>query len=149
MTKLCHKLFGEPKEYLAKQNASNNDDKNSPKETDNIQSVQEPLQVSSPLAFDPSKSADTNLLKKWTKQSELQSTVASTSIQAGDTQSIKPNNSQEEIASLGIFKKDKTDRYIPSIEPFVPSDNSKELNAQVNEILKRTDKVIINTRKHL
>ena len=149
MTKLCHKIFGEPKAYLAKQNASNNDGKNPNEDSKEVEPIQQPSQTTSLPSFDPSTSSDTNLLKKWTKQAEPQQTVASTTIQSAESQPIKPQNSQEEIASLGIFDKNKQKRYIPSIEPYVPEDNSKELNAQVNEILKRTDKVIMNTKKHL
>ena len=45
--------------------------------------------------------------------------------------------------------KNKEKRYIPSIVPYVPQDNSAELNAKVNSILKNTDVVVQKTKKYL
>ena len=150
ITKLCHKIFGEPKAYLAKQNASNADE-NKPAEENSTQvHVQtSPHQVTQ-STFDPSMSADTNLIKKWMKQPAEQQITGATSIQNSDSQPIKPQQSQEEIAALNIFDKHKKqERYIPSIEPYIPADNSKELNARVDEILRRTDKVMSKVKKSL
>ena len=151
ITKLCHKIFGEPKAYLAKQNAASGDgNKLAEGNNANQQTVQSASKEVSQSTFDPSKSADTNLIKKWTQQPVDKSISSATSIQSSDSQPIKPQQAQSEIPAFNLFDKDKKqDRYIPSIEPYIPVDNSKELNAKVDEILKRTDKVIIKTKKSL
>ncbi|MBQ8887438.1 MAG: hypothetical protein IJY61_07040 [Candidatus Gastranaerophilales bacterium] len=149
ITKLCHKIFGEPKAYLAKQNASNGEDSKSNGDINNLE-AQKVSEQNSLESFDPSKSSDTNLIKKWTQLPEEQATVASTPVHSSDSQPIKPQQAQDEIAALNIFDKDKKqDRYIPSIEPYVPQDNSAELDAKVNSILKSTDSVVQKTRKYL
>ena len=155
VTKLFHKIFGEPKAYLAKQEAGNS--KN----------------IDSQTQFEAEtehNSAETNLINKWTQPAvketaEVQSQnleinntnpqqVAATSIQnnlPSDSQPLKPQQN-DEIAALNLFNKDKSkegSRYIPSIEPIQIQDNSKEIQAQVDAILKSTDSVKKKTQMYL
>ncbi len=151
VTKLCHKIFGEPKAYLKKKQEENGGD-NKNKE----QGVAE--------------EGETNLIKKWTQpavdtgrtQNQDVSAAAAANItpeshisvqnnlQPQNSQPLEPEK-QNEIPALNIFKNDKdnSDRYIPSIEPAVVSDNEAQLEAQVNEILKSTDKVMASIKKSL
>ena len=154
LTKLFHKIFGEPKTYLAKQKA---EDKS--KTVEQIPSNQN-------KQANPS---ETNLIRKWTQplsQEEADpiqnmeinnnhlSGIAATSIDQGiasDSQPLKPQKDSQ-VAALNIFNKDKKEdnsRYIPSIEPSVIVDNSKEIQDKVNAILKSTDKVVEKTKQYL
>lgn len=156
VTKLFHKIFGEPKAYLAKQEAGNS------------QASTEETNASVVAA---QNNAETNLLKKWTQPAvqEAPATpvqnieinngsqpqqIASTPIDnnvAADSQPLKPQQN-DEIAALNLFNKDKKQndsRYIPSIEPVQIQDNSKEIQAEVDAIIKRTDSVIKKTKNYL
>ena len=143
MTKLCHKIFGEPKAYLKKQNESNQ----SVEETPSTK-VQEQQHTQS---FDVQNAQETNLLKRWTNTQAPETPVASTGIvDSGETsKDVKSLTPQEAVPAFNIFNKNKQDRYIPSIEPFVPQDNSAEINARVNSILKSTDGIVAKTKKYL
>lgn len=145
ITKLCHKIFGEPKSYLAKQNEKDTNKEN-PK-----QNVAVNQSTSEPTSFNVNSSSETNLLKKFTQQSSDTQPSASTQISSSDSQPLKPAKEQEDIPALNIFNKDKNkqDRYIPEIVPYVEPDNSKEINAKVNQILKNTDKIIDKTQQYL
>ena len=145
ITKLCHKIFGEPKSYLAKQNQ----DKKTGDETttQDIKTFEsEQIKTDTP-SFNINQAKETNLLKKWSKTPTEDETMATTSISQEASQA-KNNPNNGEIAALNIFKK-KEERYIPSIEPFIPQDNSEELNAKVNSIIKNTDAVVAKTKKYL
>ena len=152
LTKLFHKIFGEPKTYLAKQNAENNNQPN--KASQNEQNK-------------ISDSTETNLIKKWTQpalpennvinhneNNGIPSEISSTSLvnaNPSDSQPLKPQK-DDNIPALNIFKKEKTEnksRYIPSIEPVVIPDNSEEIQAKVDAILKSTDRVIEASKKYL
>ena len=152
LTKLFHKIFGEPKTYLAKQNAENNNQAN--KASQNEQNK-------------ISDSTETNLIKKWTQpalpennvinhneNNGIPSEISSTSLvnaNPSDSQPLKPQK-DDNIPALNIFKKEKTEnksRYIPSIEPVVIPDNSEEIQAKVDAILKSTDRVIEASKKYL
>lgn len=135
VTKLCHKIFGEPKAYLEKQKANEKSKEAGSTKQNNQQTV----------AFDPNSSSDTNLVKKFMQQTPS----ASTQIATDDSQPIKPAQSQDEIPALNIFNKNKQERYIPQIVPFVEADNGKEVEARVNQILRQTDKVVDKTQKYL
>lgn len=139
ITKLCHKIFGEPKSYLEKQKANEKAKETPSEKQNNAQTV----------AFDPNISSDTNLVKKYMQKGVTQIPSAATQISSDDSQPIKPTQSQDEIPALNIFNKNKQERYIPQIVPYVETDNSKEVEARVNQILKQTDKVVDKTQKYL
>ena len=154
LTKLFHKIFGEPKTYLAKQKAE-----------DKSKTVQQsPSNQNNQV-----NPFETNLIKKWTQpvskeeagpiqnmeiNNSHSSGIAATSIDQGiasDSQPLKPQKDSQ-VAALNIFNKDKKEddsRYIPSIEPIVIVDNSKEIQEKVNAILKSTDKVVEKTKQYL
>lgn len=142
ITKLCHKIFGEPKAYLKKQNEANNTPEQNP--APQVQST------SKAPEFNVHNAQETNLIKRWTKDSTIEKPSASTGITGAEdtTKQIQNPQQQDQISALNLFKK-KQDRYIPSIEPFIPEDNSAEINARVNSILKSTDGVILKTKKYL
>ena len=157
VTKLCHKIFGEPKEYLKKQQAANNAENNS-----NIASKT----GQAPQNNNP---GETNLIKKWTQPAKQEETIQPQTMPAASSgiapeshvniqNNISTNNSQplepkkqNEIPAFNILGKDKetSERYIPSIEPAVVDDNEAQLEAQVNEILKNTDKIMASIKKSL
>ncbi len=161
LTKLFHKIFGEPKTYLAKQNQQSNV----------AQPAQEGQNIQQPQNIQQSQNnAETNLVKKWTQLPAQKEDVvpnqnmtinnttpvnASTPInktEASDSQPLKPQQN-ENIPALNLFNKDKkaesSSRYIPSIEPVQVPDNSAEIQAQVDAILKSTDRVIQSSKKYL
>ena len=155
LTKLFHKIFGEPKTYLAKQNQQSNV----------AQPDQQPQNIQQ-----PQNNTETNLVKRWTQSPYKKEAVvpnqnmtinntspvnASTPInktEISDTQPLKPQQN-DNIPALNLFNKDKkaenSSRYIPSIEPVQIPDNSAELQAQVDAILKSTDRIIQSSKKYL
>ena len=155
LTKLFHKIFGEPKTYLAKQNQQSNV----------AQPDQQPQNIQQ-----PQNNTETNLVKRWTQSPYQKEAVvpnqnmtinntspvnASTPInktEISDTQPLKPQQN-DNIPALNLFNKDKkaenSSRYIPSIEPGQIPDNSAELQAQVDAILKSTDRIIQSSKKYL
>ena len=155
LTKLFHKIFGEPKTYLAKQNQQSNV----------AQPDQQPQNIQQ-----PQNNTETNLVKRWTQSPYQKEAVvpnqnmtinntspvnASTPInktEISDTQPLKPQQN-DNIPALNLFNKDKkaenSSRYIPSIEPVQIPDNSAELQAQVDAILKSTDRIIQSSKKYL
>lgn len=160
ITKLCHKIFGEPKTYLAK-NGQDTDKTDKKKQNTNTQA--ETANTQSQLtAVNPE---ETNLLKRYQKQETpaATQTQAQTSNQT-QTQSaaspISAENQQQqqnndEMAALNLFNKDKqtssSQRYIPSIQvdSSYEDDKQKELEKQVNEILKSTDATLKRVKSSL
>lgn len=151
LTKLFHKIFGEPKTYLAKQKAedksttNNQNNKLNPSETNLIKAWTKPVTQEKQQA-EPVQSIEIN--------NSYPSGIAAASIEQGiasDSQPLKPQQDSQ-MAALNIFNNDEKEadsRYIPSIEPIVIFDNSKEIQEKVNAILKSTDKVIEKTKQYL
>ena len=156
LTKLFHKIFGEPKTYLAKQNQQSNT--NQPAE-DTLNKPQMENQT------------ETNLIKKWTQlpaqnnngisnqamsinnsNPAINASAPISKQDPSDSQPLKPQQN-ENIPALNLFNKNKkgadTSRYIPSIEPVQIPDNSSEIQAKVDAILKSTDRVIQSSKKYL
>lgn len=154
LTKLCHKIFGEPKTYLAKQ-----------KEEENTTATE---QQNTQNAAMPQNTNTTNLLDMWTNKqvptatqpvaTETQSVQPMGNEQNPQTQNIQitnnfgpaqQQNGQEEIPALNIFKKDKPqERYIPSIEVNFTEDTS-EIDAKAAAMIKASDSMIKEVRKYL
>ena len=129
VTKLFHKIFGEPKTYLKKQEANNDTkDKKANENTSNSQ-------------IDNSK-GETNLLKIYSQQESK--TEENTGYIKHTVESKEDNT--EEIPALNLFKKNDENkrRYIPSIEV----DNSyaqkreKEIEKEVDSYIKQQNKTL-------
>ena len=137
VTKLCHKIFGEPKAYLAKQKTST---ENTNKNNENNLVGQD---VSSPAT-----GSETNLLKIFNKNAApvQQSDVVASNANPSAMQPVSQLSNNEEIPALGIFNRDKSKKeetgYIPSIKV----DNShllkreKEIEEQVDRFIAEKDK---------
>ncbi len=140
ITNLCHKLFGEPKTFIAKELGENMEEKPA-------------------IEQKPQNNKETNLLKKWTnlpEQSGLNtqsnSTVNTQPVQtaANNAAADKTNNI---IASSNLSGKNNNEHklYVPSINV----DNSyliekeNQINKRVNEILKNTDLTVSRLSKTL
>ncbi len=153
VTKLIHKIFGEPKTYLAKQEAANSSESTV---------TQTPASNHKPAAnYD---NQETNLIKKWTQpavsEQPMEQVPSTQTALNSDTSEISASslanlastdidaNSNNKIAAAKISK-ENGGRYIPSIEPTQFEDNEKEIQAQINEILKSTDSIVENTKKYL
>ena len=135
ITKLCHKLFGEPKSYLAKQKA----------EEEKANATEQPAQNAT-----TNNNGETNLVKLHSNQNEATQTqtpqeaqqqepVATTEIAPQIDEQKTPQ--QDEIAALNLNKNKNQERYIPStqVDFSHEAQAEKELNAQVDQILKETD----------
>ncbi len=143
VTKLCHKIFGKPVTYLAKQEAKSG----------NTQSEQQTQNVQQP------SNNDTNFLNRWTQlpasaeinlnnNEVVKNDVSAASAISADVQPVKPAKAEEQpVAALNLFKK----RYIPVVE--APADDSaqkeKVTNKKVKIILDNTEKVMNNAKKVL
>lgn len=168
ITKLCHKLFGEPKTYLEKQNKKS-ESKNGNKEiSDSSVSAQN-------TTTDNTSDKETNLLRIYennknktaqqqgvdtpkadTNQQSLQQPNAVTPITDNqtnsDSQPLEPK-SNEEIPALNLFNKDKKEnssRYIPSIDVDTSyyDKNLKEIEKIVDDALKETDSIVAQSKKY-
>ena len=167
VTKLCHKIFGKPKAYLAKQevNSSKNTAENkqlipnqdnqgnsetnllkllSPKVEQQIPSKQNSQTANNNSAS--SQMQEQNINEKQQVASPSQATI--TPLQPLNPQSSSESqNSSEQIPLLNIFNKDdsKTNKtgYIPSIEV-----NNSDMSQQ-EELLKYVDQFIAAKDKEL
>lgn len=148
-TKLFHKIFGEPKTYLAKQEKENNTNNSKDTTKEPVNSNQENINQNT------SNNKDTNLINilsnKPSASLETKPEEASnnTNNQEGYIPDINVNNQDEKkdenIPALNLFnKKGKEEQgsYIPSIEPVKVEDNSKELDKLADQILSETDGII-------
>ncbi len=154
LTKLCHKIFGEPKTYLAKQKES--EAENSTQES----TIQEQL-------TQPQNPNTTNLLDMWTNKQnpqKQQDTAATTlpqtteKVETPQNQNIQINNIfnpiQEEKNLTAIPAKpisetsSKTGRYIPSIQVNHIEDTS-EIDAKTEAMLRASDSVMKEVRKYI
>lgn len=127
LTKLCHKIFGEPKAYLAKQKAGEGNKNNNTQQTQ--------LTTSAIQTGNAAKQPSTNLLEQWQNRPlPPQKQIA--------------KNTQEVIPAKKIADNKKTERYIPSIEVSF-ADDSSELDKQAEAILKSTESVMASSRKFL
>ena len=143
ITKLCHKLFGEPKSYLAKQKA----------EEEKANATEQPTQNAT-----TNNNGETNLVKIHSNQNnEKQSPALETQQQdAVATTEIAPQvdeqqpSQQEEVAALNLNKDKKQERYIPStqVDFSHEAQAEKELNARVDQLLKETDYISKQAKKY-
>ena len=138
ITKLFHKIFGEPKAYLEKQ--KKNEQKSNPNNTDTA-TQQENEQVVNPK--------ETNLLKIYS-QNQPSETANPISAQQTDLSSSSEFK-ESELPALNLFNKDKkqddSEQYIPSIEvQFAPEDTSYD-DARAAEMIKNADKLLARASK--
>ncbi len=147
LTKLCHKIFGEPKTYLAKNNtkSSNNDTK-----------------ITAP-AVEENPTNETNFLKLYSQrqtENQQQANVSSDSKQmqnsaplpaASVTTPIKPqNNNEDPAAALNLSKKSNSkDVYIPSINVNIVDEIDPQIHAEVQDRIKANSKFIKNVSKKI
>ena len=148
VTKLCHKIFGEPKAYLAKNNKSASGDKTNSKN--------EPIENNTSLKNNSKltrQGQETNLIKIFEDKTNNNNTnIASSSLNSSESVSTPINGSAKDNppAALNLFNRKSSERYIPSIEVVNYDDQrEKELEKIVNEIIKDTDVTIKNVKKVL
>ena len=152
VTKLCHKIFGEPKAYLAKKNQEtqnsskgNQNNQNSVKNND--------IKTSQQYSRLTKQGEETNLLKKYEQKNNTNDSSASTSLSDSKSvsQPLSDERNSQPSAALNLFNKNKSsDRYIPSIEVVDNSaEQEKQMEKMVDEILKSTDVTIKNVKKVL
>lgn len=139
LTKLCHKIFGEPKTLLAKQKASEKD------------GTQQNKMPSSSQVY-AAANGDTNLVNRYTSapgavQPQQNIPASSIAVSTSDSQPLKPMR-QDEIPAAGL-NAPSSSRYIPSIMVSHSQEDTSEIDAQAEAILKSTDSVIKNVRKYL
>lgn len=129
LTKLCHKLFGKPKAYLAKQKQKS-EDKN-PKEPN----------INDMINDNPQS---TNLLQMWNEKQKHQPAAAATSLPLQqDSTPIKPQGDNNALAASKI--NNSQGRYIPSVDFEFPAEDDTEINQRADAILKSSDKAIKRT----
>ncbi len=135
VTKLFHKIFGEPKTYLAKQ-----------KQAEDNSSAEQPKENPESVSSDKTDKSETNLLKIFDKKTDKQvSSQQTTPMQnAVPAQPVKPQKTEEEIPALNIFNKNKSKEtgYIPSIEVDFADANTREaeLEKQADAFIAQKDK---------
>ncbi|MGM9993456.1 MAG: hypothetical protein ACI37R_01855 [Candidatus Avigastranaerophilus sp.] len=135
VTKLFHKIFGEPKTYLAKQ-----------KQAEDNSSAEQPKENPESVSSDKTNKRETNLLKIFDKKTDKQvSSQQTTPMQnAVPAQPVKPQKTEEEIPALNIFNKNKSKEtgYIPSIEVDFAASNTREaeLEKQADAFIAQKDK---------
>ncbi len=148
VTKLCHKIFGEPKAYLAKNNKSASGDKTNSKneQIENNTSLKNNSKLTR-------QGQETNLIKIFEDKTNNNNTnIASSSLNSNESVStpIKESFDDNPSAALNLFNRKSSERYIPSIEVVNYDDQKeKELEKIVNEIIKDTDVTIKNVKKVL
>ncbi len=161
VTKLFHKIFGEPKTYLAKRNDSEKTKKQPPVNT-------ETANVANNASSDNSAKKETNLLKLWTQapvvaQPNIQAENAAPAQQSITSDNIAPaattlaqnqepaenqtNKQEQEIPALNLFNH-KKDGYIPSIKVSYDDVNAAD-EQRADEIIKQTDGIIKAAKKAL
>ncbi len=129
LTNLSHKLFGEPKAYLAKQKQQS-EDKNS-KEPNINEMINENPQ-------------STNVLQMWNEEQKHQSAAAATSLPLQqDSTPIKPQGDNNALAASKI--NNSQGRYIPTVDFEFPPEDDTEINQRADAILKSSDKAIKRT----
>jgi hypothetical protein len=129
LTNLSHKLFGEPKAYLAKQKQQS-EDKNS-KEPNINEMINENPQ-------------STNVLQMWNEKQKHQSAAAATSLPLQqDSTPIKPQGDNNALAASKI--NNSQGRYIPTVDFEFPPEDDTEINQRADAILKSSDKAIKRT----
>lgn len=148
MTKLCHKIFGEPKAYLSKQNEGKD------KETKNSSTPSTPdNQIRN--------TSSTNLLNIYGNKTANQipdntNDLLGQKTKDGNGTNIATGENESDIAALNLFNKDKKqeeekeERYIPSTE--VHYDNTDQealIEAQLKEIRKKAYSAQKNIEKYL
>ena len=162
ITKLFHKIFGKPKTYLEKQNQTQNADNNS-KTTQKTDKTT----INTNTSNSAKTNGETNLVNKHISDSKPQVQNIDMPANMPQNQNALPaqniNNNQtpikpeskanNTIASSALNKNDSnndnSDRYIPSIDPITIEDNTKEIDKQVNEIIKSTDSILNESKKYI
>lgn len=142
VTSLCHKIFGEPKSYLKKENEENNNS--------DIKTVAKEVNTINKGTKNPS---ETNVLKKWTnlptnaavnRGNSSNKPIAQPLIT--NTTDKNSNNSIEIIPAASIVNNTKPAKklYVPSIhvDNSYVQDEEIEINKKAASILKRTDSTI-------
>lgn len=167
VTKLVHKIFGEPKTYLAKQEKNNNSTNEKSQSQNGVQNQN---------TVSPNNNSNTNLINQWaSNQNVNQPATQTTAVQMPSTtapavqqpqvnpqvsqQAAQPVNQQQAVqntqdTALPSAKisdnNSKSGRYIPSIEVnYTDSSGEAELDKHADEVIKRTDSLIKNVQKSL
>lgn len=149
VTKLVHKIFGEPKTYLAKQEKNN---KSTNEKSQSGNGVQNPNTVT------PNDNSSTNLINQWAAlQNPNQQPAApmpeAQAIPQPQVNSQQPAQNTQDTAlpSAKITGNgSKSGRYIPSIEVNNLADtNDAELDKYADEVIRRTDSLVKNVQKSL
>ncbi len=147
ITKLCHKIFGEPKAYLSKQNEGKD------KGSKNTKSA-------SVAGSQIPNTSSTNLLNIYGNKNANQIPDNTQDLMGQKTQNptnanVATGENENDIAALNLFNKDKKtedkeERYIPSTE--VHYDNTDQeaiIEAQLKEIRKKAYSAQKNIEKYL
>ncbi len=135
VTKLIHKIFGEPKTYLEKEKQKEQTAETSASET-----------VQNPDA--PDAKQDTNLINKYINNDKADNTSLSAQT---PIQTQTSDNADNALPASGIKDESSENRYIPSIQVDYAYDvqKEKELGKYTDNILKKSDKFIKNINKSL
>ena len=137
ITKLVHKIFGEPKSYLAKQKAAEEAEK---AKENQQQDVQNP-QVVTPQTQIPT--SNTNLINMYT-----QPQVAQQQFYNPQQQFVAPKevSASQPIAAAPVSN---SGRYIPSITVNHVAQDTSAIDAQADAILRSTDALMARAKKCL
>ena len=158
VTKLCHKIFGEPKSYLEKQKATEAKN-NAQNNTVSADSEKANANETNLLKlFSPEKktaSSNNQVNPQIDAKAQVQNPIPAEKTQAQQTQAasgiassqpLTPQKTTEQIPFLNLFNKDKGDKkysgYIPSIEVDYSNqtNNDKELEQYVDQFIAAKDK---------
>lgn len=120
LTKLCHKIFGEPKTYLAKQKQKEEKGNNKTKKNDT--GANPPEQT-------------TNLLKLWDEKQQMKS-QASSPLNQEDSAPLKPQGNEK---PAGASKLKTQERYIPSSDFEFSYEDDAKTEQYINFLLNSTD----------
>lgn len=138
ITKLCHKIFGEPKSYLAKEKADDkkaDDKKTDAKNTKNSQPEQvKPAQVSYP---------NTNIINQY-EQYQKQQMQQAQNQQLNDVQTS--TQASQPIAATNVSS---SERYIPSIAVNYAQEGTTAADLQADAIIRSTDALMARAKKLL
>lgn len=138
ITKLVHKIFGEPKAYLAKQKAAEEAEKAKDAEQQNAQNPQ----GVAPQAQIPN--SNTNLVNMYTQPQVAQQPQAYNPQQPFAVPTQAP--ASQPIAATPVSS---SERYIPSIAVNHAAQDTSVIDAQAEAILRSTDALMARARKCL
>ena len=145
ITKLVHKIFGEPKAYLAKEKAA----EEAEKAKDNQQQNAQNTQVVTPQAQIPT--SNTNLINMYSQPQVAQQPQAyNPQQQVSNPQQpfVVPTQApaSQPIAAAPVSN---SGRYIPSITVNHAAQDTSAIDAQADAILRSTDALMARARKCL